>query len=102
MDDKAYIDGLVQKARTAQEQFEAEFNQEQVDAIVHDIARVVYEGAEKWAKMAVEETGMGGYDYKVKKKLGKSKILWHSLKGKKSMGIISLYEACHLSLLLRF
>ena len=92
MDDKAYIDGLVQKARTAQEQFEAEFNQEQVDAIVHDIARVVYEGAEKWARLAAEETGMGGYEYKVKKKLGKSKILWHSLKGKKSMGIISRDE----------
>lgn len=92
MEDKEYIDGLVKRARAAQVQFEAEFNQEQVDAIVHDIARVVYEGAEKWAKMAVEETGMGGYEYKVKKKLGKSKILWNSLRDKKSMGIISRDE----------
>lgn len=92
MDDRTYIEGLVKRARVAQEQFEEEFGQERVDAIVHDIARVVYEGAEKWARLAVDETGMGGYEYKVKKKLGKSKILWNSLKGKKSMGIISRDE----------
>ncbi len=89
MDDKKYIDELLEKARRAQKKFEAEFNQEKVDAIVRDIAKVVFVGAEKWARMAADETRMGGYEYKLKKKKGKARILWASLREKKSMGVIA-------------
>ena len=93
MDDKTYVQGLVKKARAAQKSFERDFNQEQVDAIVRDIARIVFRGAEKWARLAIDETGMGNYEHKVQKKKGKARIIWNSLRGKPSMGIIRRDEA---------
>jgi succinate-semialdehyde dehydrogenase len=85
---KAYIDSMIEKSRIAQKQFES-FTQEQVDAIVREIGKVVYDNAEELAKMAVEETGMGVYDHKVAKNKGKSKTIWNSLRDKKSVGIIN-------------
>lgn len=93
MDDKAYITDLVTRAKIAQKQFEENFDQAQVDKIVRGIAKIVFEGAEKWARMAVDETGMGNYEDKVQKKRNKARILWSSLREKKSMGIISRDEA---------
>lgn len=87
MDAQTKINGLISKARIAQKEFE-KFNQEQVDACVKAIARVIYENAEYFAKMAVEETGMGVYEDKVKKNLGKSKVIWNNLKTKKTVGIV--------------
>lgn len=85
--DATYIAGLVAKARAALAAFEP-FDQKQVDTILRDIAKNVFDNAEELAKMAVEETGMGGVEYKIKKNQGKAQILWYSLKGKKSMGVI--------------
>lgn len=81
------ISALVGKARVAQADFET-FTQEQVDAIVRDIGKHVYDNAEKLARMAVDETGIGVYEDKVLKKKGKARVIWNSLKGKKSRGII--------------
>ena len=81
------VDELVAKAHKAQQEFES-FNQEQVDAVVRAIGKVVYDRAEELAKMAVEESGMGVYENKVAKCQGKSKTIWNNLKGKKSVGII--------------
>ena len=61
---------------------------EQVDAIVRDMAKYVYDNAEKLARMAVDETGIGNYEDKVLKKKGKARVIWNNLKGKKSRGII--------------
>lgn len=81
------ISALVAKARVAQAEFET-FGQEQVDAIVRDIGKYVYDNAELLARMAVDETGIGLYEDKVLKKKGKARAIWNSLKGKKSRGII--------------
>jgi succinate-semialdehyde dehydrogenase len=81
------IAALVSSARAAQAKFEA-FSQEQVDAIVRDMGKYVYDNAEMLARMAVEETGIGNYEDKVLKKKGKARAIWNSLKGKKSRGII--------------
>lgn len=81
------IETLLANARIAQKQFEA-FDQQQVDACVKAIARVIYENAEYFAKMAVEETGMGVYEDKIKKNMGKSKVIWNNLKTKKTVGIV--------------
>ncbi|MCL5070871.1 MAG: aldehyde dehydrogenase family protein [Actinobacteria bacterium] len=81
------VDSMVVKAKSAQAGFE-KFSQVQVDYVVKAIAKVVYDNAKELARMAVDETRMGNYDDKLKKKLGKARILWHSLKGKKSVGII--------------
>mgnify|MGYP006277166377 CR=1 FL=1 len=85
--DETYIAGLVAKARVALAAFEP-FNQKQVDTILRDIAKNVFDNAEELAEMAVKETGMGGVEYKIKKNQGKARILWYHLKGKKSMGVI--------------
>ncbi|MCB2072800.1 MAG: aldehyde dehydrogenase family protein [Novosphingobium sp.] len=81
------IESLVSKSRVAQAEFET-FGQEQVDAIVRDIGKYVYDNAEKLAQMAVDETGIGVYEDKVLKKKGKARVIWNSLKDKKSRGII--------------
>lgn len=81
------VQELVAKARAAQAIYEG-FSQEQVDAIVRDMAKYVYDNAESLAKMAVEETGIGNFEDKVLKKKGKARVIWNNLKGKKSRGII--------------
>ena len=81
------INSLVEKAHKAQQEFES-FSQEQTDAIVKEIGKVVYDRAEELARMTVDETQMGVYADKVAKCHGKSKCIWNSLKNKKSVGII--------------
>src|SRR6476620_4688171 len=81
------ITALVSRARVAQAEFET-FTQEQVDGIVRDIGKYVYDNAELLSRMAIDETGIGVYEDKVLKKKGKSRTIWNSLKGKKSRGII--------------
>jgi len=81
------VEELVARARKAQKEFEA-FSQEQVDAAVRAIGKVVYDRAEELARMAVDESKMGVYEDKVAKCHGKAKCIWNSLKGKKSVGII--------------
>ncbi len=88
MDDAGYICSLIDKARAAQVVFDRDFDQEAVDRIVREIAKVTFSRAEELARMAAEETDMGGYDYKVKKIKGKARIFWYGLRDKKSMGII--------------
>ena len=86
-DSRAYIDGYIQRARKAQEEFE-KMSQEQVDAAVQAIGRVVYENAQFLAEIAVEETGMGNVEDKFAKNKQKAGIVWNNLRGKKSRGII--------------
>lgn len=81
------IKEMIEKAKAAQKQIE-NYTQEQVDEIVKIIAKTVFDNAEVLAKMAVEETGMGVYEHKVTKNQGKARIIWNSLKDKKSVGII--------------
>lgn len=78
---------LVAKAHKAQAVFE-HFSQAQVDGVVRDIGKYVYDNAELLSRMAVDETGIGNYEDKVTKKKGKARAIWNSLKGKKSRGII--------------
>lgn len=78
---------LIANARTAQAVFE-DFSQAQVDAIVRDIGKYVYDNAEMLAKMAVEETGIGVYEDKILKNKGKARVIWNNLKDKPSRGII--------------
>ncbi|MGE4484020.1 MAG: aldehyde dehydrogenase family protein [Oscillospiraceae bacterium] len=87
MDSSEFIGSLVEKARVAQRAYES-FSQEQVDAVVRALARAIFDNAEPLAKMAVEETRMGVYEDKIKKNMGKARVIWNDLKGKKSVGII--------------
>lgn len=88
MEAKEYVDSLVEKARAAQKIVEG-YSQEQVDALCREIAKTVYDNAELLARMAVDETRMGVYENKVAKNMGKARVIWNDLKGKKSVGIIA-------------
>lgn len=90
MEAKEYVDSLVEKARIAQKQIE-NYTQEQVDVLVREIAKTVYDNAEMLARMAVDETRMGVYENKVAKNQGKARVIWNELKGKKSVGVINRY-----------
>ena len=81
------IQELVAKANIAQATYES-FKQEQVDAIVRDIGKFVFDNAEQLARMAVDETGMGSYEDKILKNKGKARVIWNNLKDKKSRGVI--------------
>lgn len=91
-DSKVYIEGFLERARKAQGEYE-KFSQEQIDEIVMTIAKVVHDNAEYLAEISVEETGMGVVADKTAKNKGKARIIWNSLKGKKSKGIIERDEA---------
>lgn len=91
-DSKAYIDCYIERARKAQAEFE-KMSQEQVDAAVKTVGKVVYDNAEYLAEIAVEETGMGNVPDKIAKNKQKSKIVWNNLKGKKSRGILDTNES---------
>lgn len=81
------ISQMVFKARTAQRIFE-NFSQQAIDSIVRDIGKYVYDNAELLAQMAIADTGIGNFQDKILKSRSKSAIIWHSLQGKKSRGII--------------
>ena len=81
------VQELVSSARKAQAAFEG-FSQEQVDAIVRELGKYVFDNAESIAAAAHAETGLGTYEDKVAKAKGKSRTIWNNLKGKRSRGII--------------
>lgn len=86
-----YIQGLTDNGQAAQKVF-AGYTQEQVDAVVRDIGKAVYDNAEVLARLAIDETKMGKYEDKVMKNKGKSMAVWNHLKTKKSVGIIGYIE----------
>ena len=81
------IQELVAQSRLAQATFES-FSQEQVDAIVKGIGQYVFDNATELARLAVDESEIGVYEDKILKNQVKPRIIWNSLKGKKSRGII--------------
>ncbi|MBI9097448.1 MAG: aldehyde dehydrogenase family protein [Spirochaetaceae bacterium] len=83
------ITSLVEKARIAQAKV-ATYNQQQLDEICLSIAWEVYndENIAILAKMAVEETGMGNVEDKIKKHKGKVLGVIFDVKGVKSTGLI--------------
>jgi succinate-semialdehyde dehydrogenase len=92
------VQQLVARARVAQAVFET-FSQEQVDAIVRDFGKYVYDNAEAIAAAAHKETGLGVYEDKVVKAKSKARVIWNNLKGKKSRGVIGEDEEANLVLL---
>lgn len=87
MSDKHFINDLIQKSKVAQREYSV-FKQKEVDTIVKAIGKSVFSRAEELAQMVVERSGMGDYQDKIAKCIGKSTNIWNSLKGKKSVDII--------------
>lgn len=83
------INQMMDKAIIAQKKWE-KTSQEKIDLVVREIAKTIYDNAEELAKITVEETGLGNYEDNFAQDRRKSEIIWYSLKGKKSVGIINI------------
>ena len=88
---------LVKCSRSAQ-QIIASYSQEKIDSVVRMFAKVVYDNAESLAKMAFEESRMGVFEDKITKNKGKARLLWHELKGKRSVGILEYDKKAGITL----
>ena len=97
MDNQQLIASLLEKARTAQALFET-FNQQQVDAVARAFGKVFFDNAELLAREAVEETGMGRVDSKIRKHRNVALSHWDFIKDKKSVGIIEEDPAAQVAL----
>lgn len=89
------VEELVSKSKEAQKQFEFA-TQEQADAAARAICKVVFDNAGKLGPMAAEESRMGSAKDKIAKCRNKSALIWQSLKGKKTVGVIARLEERHM------
>jgi succinate-semialdehyde dehydrogenase len=81
------VEEMVEKAREAQAEWEKS-GQKRIDAVVREIGKTVYDNAEWLARLTVEETQAGNYEDNLRQDKRKASIIWHSLKGRKSLGIV--------------
>ena len=84
---QAMIDGLVEKAQKALQEF-LSYDQETIDHIVHEMALAGLDKHQELARMAVEETGRGVYEDKVIKNMFATEYIWHNIKKEKTAGIL--------------
>jgi len=87
LDTREYIKGLVDRARTAQEQIEY-YTQEQVRRIAFSIAYTAIEKSEVWATNNYNETLMGDIPSKIARIQARARGLVRDLKDAKTVGII--------------
>ncbi len=85
------IDELVKKAHIAEREYE-KLDQEQIDRIVKAMSVAANDAHMGLAKMAVEETGRGVYEDKITKNMFASEYIYHSIKYKKTVGVIEINE----------
>ncbi|MDH6363451.1 acetaldehyde dehydrogenase/alcohol dehydrogenase [Enterococcus sp. PF1-24] len=88
VDVSTMIDELAAKANVALKEM-ANFDQEKIDHIVHEMAMAALDQHMPLAKMAVEETGRGIVEDKAIKNMYASEYIWNSIKHDKTVGVIS-------------
>ncbi|MDR2356238.1 MAG: aldehyde dehydrogenase family protein [Clostridiales Family XIII bacterium] len=84
---RLYTEAYIKRARAAQAIFE-DATQADADRAARAVAKVVYDNAEALAVLAAEDTRMGNVPDKTAKNKSKARLIWNSLKGKKSRGIL--------------
>lgn len=82
------VDALADKGAIALKEFR-NYNQEQVDHIVHQAALAALDKHMEIAKHAQVETGRGIYEDKCIKNIFASEYIWNSIKHNKTVGVIS-------------
>ncbi|GLC86963.1 aldehyde dehydrogenase family protein [Lysinibacillus piscis] len=70
-----------------------QYSQQQVDTIVKAVADAAFKEAERLAKMAVEETGMGVWNHKKIKNEVASRDLYEDIKDLKTVGVVGFDRA---------
>src|SRR5579863_7168052 len=83
----AYLDRLVDQARTAAAVF-SQFTQQDVDQIVVPVVLAGLEEAYRLASLAVEETKLGVTEDKVIKNMVATEFAYNYVKDKRSVGVI--------------
>ena len=98
MQTNSIIDGLIQKARAAQEKISA-YTQQQIDEVCKAVAWQVYkdENIQQLARLAVDETGMGVYEDKLTKHKNKVLGVLNDVLKVKTVGLIERDEAKGIS-----
>lgn len=89
------ISKMIDKALVALSIWE-KASQQKIDLVVREIAKAVYDNAEELAIITVEETGLGNYEDNLSQDKRKAEIIWYSLKGKKSIGIININKELNI------
>lgn len=82
------IQAKIENARKALARF-GDYRQEQIDDLVYESAKIIFEHAEPLAKLAVEETGLGKVAHKIAKNTDTAAVFYDYLKDKKSIGVIN-------------
>ncbi len=82
------VNELVIKGQTALNEFE-QYEQDEINKIVHSMVLAGLDQHMKLAKMALEETGRGVYEDKIIKNLFATEYIWNSIKNNKTVGIIN-------------
>jgi acetaldehyde dehydrogenase / alcohol dehydrogenase len=90
-DVKETIDTLVKNGLEALKGFR-DFDQEQIDLIVKEMALAGLDQHMPLAKLAVEETGRGVYEDKIIKNMFATEYVYHNIKYDKTVGIINENE----------
>ena len=85
------VDILVERAEDARRAL-ATMSQEKVDRIVRAMALAGLDRHMELARLAVEETGRGVYEDKMTKNIFATESIYHSIKAKKTVGVLSLNE----------
>lgn len=84
---QAHLDEKLAKAREALAELYP-YTQERIDKLVQACAKAVFDNGEALAEAAVAETRLGNVPDKIAKNKNKARIIWWSLRDKKSVGII--------------
>lgn len=79
----------VTRANSAQAAY-LQFSQQQVDTIVKAVADAAFKEADRLAKMAVQETGMGIPNHKKMKNEVASRDVYEDIKDLKTVGVIGV------------
>ncbi|KJS11392.1 MAG: acetaldehyde dehydrogenase [Peptococcaceae bacterium BRH_c8a] len=85
------VDGLAARAEGARREM-ATLSQEQIDGIVRGMALAGLDRHMELARLAVQETGRGVYEDKMIKNIFATESVYHSIKYKKTVGVIRVDE----------
>lgn len=84
---KKIVNEYLLKSENAAIEF-ATFSQEKTDKIVEAVTKIGIEYSEEFAKMAVEETGIGKWEDKLTKNILATEYIYNDIKDLKTVGII--------------
>lgn len=82
------VQAKIENARKALAQI-SDYTQEQVDHLMYEGAKIIFDNAEPLAKLAVEETRLGKVKHKIAKNTDTAVVFYEYLKDKKSVGVIN-------------